>query len=317
MELVRCFKDAAERLGVEARIVAADAASDAPALYFAHSARCLPRVSEPGYLDSLIEICNAEEIDLVVPTIDTELPPLARYREAIERRTEARVLVSSEAAITICRDKTKTHQFLLANGFGAPRLISTEQLTRGVIEYPLFVKPLGGSSSINAFKVNSARELEFFLHYVPDPMVQECVEGDEYSIDVFSDFDGRVVTAVPRLRLATRSGEVSKGRVVKDRELIDDARRMVTELGIVGQSTIQGIRSGEGTKYLEINPRFGGGAPMSIRAGADSCEHLFRLMMGEILTYREDYYDGATFLRFDDAVMIHPSQQPWSGELAR
>jgi len=314
VELIRCFKAASARLGVRATIVAADAASDAPALYFADSAKLLPRVTEPGYLDSLLDVCNSEGIDLIVPTIDTELLPLARQREEIETRTDARVLVSSAASISVCRDKIRTHQFLLANGFGAPRLIAQPELPHADFDYPLFVKPLGGSSSINAFKVNSARELEFFLAYVPNPMVQEYVEGDEYSIDVFCDFNGRVVTAVPRLRLATRSGEISKGRVVKDRELIDDARRMVTELGIVGQATIQGIKTGGGTKYLEINPRFGGGAPMSIRAGADSCEHIFRLLMGESLTYHEDYRDGVTFLRFDDAVMVEPSRQPWSGD---
>lgn len=309
VELIERFKAARMRLGIGGKVVAVDISRTAPAIYFADCFHIIPRVSEENYIDEIIRVCKEESISLIVPTIDTELLKLSEHRERIEKNTSAKLLLSNDKMINICRDKTNTQRFFEENGFGVPKMLTQEDIANGNYKFPLFVKPLDGSSSINTFKVENREELEFFTHYIDKPMVQEFIEGLEYSVDVFCDFDANPVTVVPRIRLATRSGEISKGQVLKDREIIDDVLRLVDALKPIGHITVQCMKTQKGIEYIEINPRFGGGAPMSIDAGANSCENLYRLLMGEKLNYNEDYTDKATFVRFDSSIMLNENTE--------
>lgn len=306
VELINCFKNAANLLGIKSLIVAADALNNAPAIYFADKKYIIPRIKEENYIDSIINICSAENIKLIVPTIDTELQILAENKKIIEEKTNAKVLVSSKEVIEICRNKKNTSNFFEKYDFGMPKEIKNfdEDLS-----YPLFIKPLDGSSSINAFKVNDKNELDFFMNYIKNPIVQEYITGDEYTIDAFLDFNSNIITIVPRLRIATRSGEIIKGKIIKDKEIIEDVKRLLNVLKPIGQITIQCMKTKDKIKYIEINPRFGGGAPMSIKAGADSCKNLYKLLMGEKLSYNEDYKENLTFLRFDDSIMLNENME--------
>lgn len=305
VELVNCFKAARDRLKISGKVFAADMNDTAPALQFADGKFIIPRISAEDYIDALIDLCNKNAVSLIVPTIDTELEKLAESREKIEKSTGARVLVSDKEAVKTCCDKFRTAEFFSSHGFGYPRVVTDEDLKNGNYAFPLFIKPLNGSSSINAFKVNGESELAFFRGYVKQPILQEFVAGKEYTVDCFSDFCGNVITIVPRLRIATRSGEVLKGKIDKNAAIIADVKRLVKELGFIGQTTVQCfLCEGGAIKYIEINPRFGGGAPMSIMAGADSCENLYRLLSGESLSYNENWRDGITFARFDGSVRV-------------
>ncbi|MBR0492084.1 MAG: ATP-grasp domain-containing protein [Clostridia bacterium] len=309
VELIKCFKDAAKKLGITSKIVAADLMNNAPALYFADKKYQIPRIGTDNYIDSIIEICNEENIHLIVPTIDTELLILSQEKQKIEESTQAKVLVSDESVIKICRDKINTQRFFEENGFGVPVQIKEEDIKNENVEFPVFIKPLNGSSSINTFKVNNIDELKFFYNYVKEPIVQEFMEGEEYTVDCFLDFNSNIITIVPRKRIATRSGEIIKGKILKDQEIINDIRKVLEVLKPIGQITIQCMKTKEGIKYIEINPRFGGGAPMSIKAGANSCKNLYKLLNGEKLDFNEDYRENISFFRFDDAIMVDENME--------
>ena len=276
----------------------------APAIYFADRKAILPRINEDNYVDEIINVCKREGIRLVIPTIDTDLLLLSEERERIESESGAVVLISSTEVISICRDKINTQKFLEENGFKIPKMYSEEELDSGELEFPLFIKPKSGSSSINTFKVNNIEELATYRSLIKEPIVQDFMEGKEFTVDVFLDFDGNLTTVVPRLRMATRSGEISKGKIVKDREIIEDIKRLVEVLKPIGHITVQLMKTNKGIEYIEINPRFGGGAPMSIQSGADSCENLYRLLMGENLEYNENYRDNIMFFRFDNSICV-------------
>jgi carbamoyl-phosphate synthase large subunit len=304
VELVQCFQKAAKKLNVNSTIVAGDCSDTAPALYFADRTFKLPRINEPNYIDSIIEACNKENIALVVPTIDTDLLMLAENKNYIEENTNSRILISDTRVIKICRDKINTQKFMEENGFGVPRMYTDEEIIKGDLHFPLFIKPKSGSSSINTFKVKDTDELKTFMSIVNDPIIQDFMDGQEYTVDVFLDFQNRIITIVPRLRLATRSGEISKGKIIRDREIIVDVTRLMKVLKPIGHITVQLMKTKKGIEYIEINPRFGGGAPMSIQSGADSCENLYRLLMGQELEYNEYYRDNLMFLRFDSSICL-------------
>lgn len=311
VELVNCFKHAARELGVNGSVLAVDCSQTAPALYFADKGIMLPRIKSGDYVEAIIDICKKEAVSLIVPTIDTELLLLAEQKERIEREAGTRVLVSDIEMIKICRNKVVTQRFMEENGFLMPSMITKEQLSEPQkLHFPLFMKPVDGSSSIDAFKAHDERELRTYLQMIDQPIIQEYLEGEEYTVDAFLDFDSHIISIVPRVRIATRSGEISKGRIVKDREIIEDVKRLLNVLKPIGHITIQCKKTGRGVAYIEINPRFGGGAPMSIMAGADSCSNLYRLLLGENLAYNEDYRADVTFLRFDSCIMLDEQMRP-------
>ncbi|MTI80467.1 MAG: ATP-grasp domain-containing protein [Firmicutes bacterium] len=304
VEIIESFKEARDSLNIDGNVVAVDINRTAPALYHADKHYLVSKITDDNYILDIIDICKKEEIHLIVPTIDTELYKLAQNKETIESNTNAKVQISDSTVIKICRDKYNTQHFFEENNFGVPRLINKDAIEMKDYNFPLFIKPLNGSSSINTFKVDNEKELQFFMDYVPSPIVQECVEGEEYTIDAFTDFNSNVITIVPRLRLATRGGEVSKGMIKKDRDIIDEVKKILDTLKPVGHITLQCIKTNKGIKFIEINPRFGGGAPISIKSGANSPRNLYKLLMGESLKYNEDYEDGLLALRYDQAVFL-------------
>jgi carbamoyl-phosphate synthase large subunit len=309
VELIKSFQNAARKLKIKSNIVAADCSEMAPALYFADKIYKLPCINDPDYITSIINACINENISLIVPTIDTDLILLAKNKKKIEEKANTKVLISDARVIEICRDKIKTQKFLEKNNFGIPKMYTDDEIESNDVVYPLFIKPKSGSSSINAFKVQNKNELMVYKSIIDEPIVQEYIEGEEYTVDVFLDFESNIITIVPRLRIATRSGEISKGKIIKDREIIDDVSRLMKVLNPIGHITVQLMKTKNGIKYIEINPRFGGGAPMSIQSGADSCENLYRLLMGQKLSYNENYRDNIIFLRFDNSICLDENME--------
>lgn len=303
VELMQAFRQAALNLGVSLKIFGADAVGTAPALAYCDYCRRVIGMREAGYIDQLVGICEEDEIDLVIPTIDTDLLVLSRGVSRFEA-VGTKVLVSASDRILICRDKNSTSDFFAACGLRAPHTYSDYQAYTD--PFPCFIKPKDGSSSINAFKVNDTNELKMYAGMVEDYVIQPFVSGVEYTVDVFCDFEGKPIYITPRIRSAVRAGEVLKTQIAQDKKIIDEIRQLVEEFRPVGPLTVQLIRD-ENTGddyYIEINPRFGGGAPLSMKAGARSAEALLRLLAGEEVSYQEGKCDGAVYSRFDQSVCI-------------
>ncbi len=213
--------------------------------------------------------------------------------------------------IRICRDKNYTSEFFVSCGLRAPMPVNDWREYRG--KFPCFIKPKDGSSSINAFRVENPEELAVYAAEIGDYIVQPFVEGTEYTIDMFGDFDGNLISAVPRIRLAVRAGEVLKTKICLDPVILGEAERLAAAFRPVGPMTVQLIRdraTGE-DYYIEINPRYGGGAPLSMKAGARSAEYILSLLMGEKPScLAEDLADGAVYSRFDQSVCTDPGRTP-------
>ncbi|MBE8848423.1 ATP-grasp domain-containing protein [Enterococcus durans] len=298
---MNAFKTALNNNDMEGKIIGADCSELAPALYMCDEKIALPKVSESNYIEELIKVIKFFEIKLIVPTIDTELSTLSRNKEYIENETDSVVLVSSEKVIDICENKILTSAFFEQNGFKTPEILNSSEIKK----FPVFIKPLNGSSSVNTFIVNNEKELLFFSEYIEDPLIQEYILGEEYTIDVCLNFDSTPVSIVPRKRIATRGGEILKGQIIKDRELIETTKKMLEKLNAIGHITIQCIKNEKGIFYLEINARYGGGVPISIKSGANSPEYIIKMIDSKKnLTYRENYLDKMIALRYDQAIYL-------------
>ncbi|MCD1258763.1 ATP-grasp domain-containing protein [Paenibacillus athensensis] len=307
VSLVRHVAQTLRELGVPGRIVTADLQTTAPAGFVGDIRELVPRVTDPGYIPRLLELCVRHDIKLLIPLIDTELQVLAEHREAFAA-IGVTALISSPETVRLCNDKRLTAAFFERIGVGTPRLYEPEAvLADPQAVYPLLMKPADGSCSVGVTRIRNARELEFFRDYIDNPLLQEYVQGQEYTIDVLVDWAGRARAAVPRLRMETRGGEVSKGMTVKHPGLIAAALRIAEALpGAVGCITVQGFLTADGgLKFIEINPRFGGGFPLALGAGADFPKWLISWLLGrEVSDDLQGWRDGTVMLRYDDAIFV-------------
>lgn len=304
VELMQAFKNASTQLGIDLVIYGADVSDTAPALLFCDKQIKVCRINDKSYIPSLVKICKQEKIDALIPTIDTDLLILSQNKSKFQE-VGTKVFISAEDKIRICRDKRETAKFFESIGLKSPMPVDDHKNYNS--GFPAFIKPKDGSSSINAYKVNDASELETYAKEVPDYIVAPFIEGIEYTIDAFCDYNGNPLLVTPRIRLAVRSGEVLKTQIDQDDKIIEETKRIIKAFRPCGPITIQLIRQKDtGEDYfIEINPRFGGGAPLSMKAGADSSIALLRLIQGEQLRYQDKPAEnGAVYSRFDQSVRV-------------
>lgn len=277
--LILAFVQALKRLGIRGNVVTTDMNRLSPGLYFSDRHYLVPLTTDPHYIPIIKSVCFKERIHLLIPTIDDELSLFGRHAESF-LATGVRVAVSSSHTGEVCNDKFLTAQFLSEHAIPCARTWMPEQLDIPKLTYPLFLKPRSGRGSVGAHPIGSERQLRFFLEEVRDPVVQEYLPGREFTIDVLADFSGRVISAVPRERLVIRSGVTDRGQTWNHPGMIQLAVRVAEALEIRGPANVQVKLEGDKATVFEVNPRFSGGIPLTIAAGADFPQWLIEMRCG-------------------------------------
>ena len=304
VELVQSFKKAASELNTNLLIYGADIVDSAPALQFCDRTVLLPKIKSDEYIPTLLKYCSKENIDCLIPTIDTDLLILSKNAKEFQK-IGTKVIISSTNKIEICRDKNLTANYFLSLGLDAPQTVNDVKKYNN--PFPAFIKPKDGSSSKNAFKVETYSDLELYAKKIGDYVIQQLVEGVEYTVDIMCDFDGNPIYITPRERMIVRAGEVLKTRICQDDTIISEMKTLISDFKPIGPITVQLIQNKETNKnyYIEINPRFGGGAPLSCKAGADSAKALINLINGEKLEYKPyAARHNEIYSRFDQSICV-------------
>ena len=306
IELLQAFRQAALSLNVNLKIYGADMTETAPALAYCDYTCRVCGMKDKNYIAELSAICTENHIDMLIPTIDTDLFVLSGNTHVFGN---TKVLISKPDKISICRDKNSTVEFFELCGCKTPKTINDWKQYQG--SYPCFIKPKNGSSSINAFRVESVTELEVYAQQVADYIIQPFIKGTEYTVDIFCDFNGNPIYIIPRIRLQIRAGEVLKTQIDMDKKIIEECKRIIEKFKPVGPITIQLIRQNTtGDDYfIEINPRYGGGAPLSMKAGARSAETVLKLLLGEENRNDTVISNGAVYSRFDQSVCVQEGEK--------
>lgn len=300
VSLVRNFKKA---LGNQGKIIAADINPESPALYFADDYLIVPRSDNPNFIDFIVDFCKNNSIKLIIPTRDEELSLFSKNKEIFDE-INVKIMVSDVETIEICQNKVKFIDFCKNNGFGIPKTYeNTHSINK--TDFPLFLKPVVGKSGVDTFKIDSFENLTEILSKENDFIIQECVEAPEYTIDLFADFKGRVISAVPRQRVHVWGGESLITKTVKNDLIINESVRLAERLKLKGHNTIQCFFDGENIKFIEVNPRFGGAASISFEAGANSALFLIKLLDNEKIESRiGEFNDNLVSLRFVEDYFI-------------
>ncbi|MCJ1960709.1 ATP-grasp domain-containing protein [Novosphingobium mangrovi (ex Hu et al. 2023)] len=303
VELTRCFRRAGKVLDVDIEVHACDLTPHLSAACLdADVSFAVPRCTTPDYVPRLLEYCRANGIDLLVPTIDTELEALAASREDFAAAGTL-VHVSAPETIAIVRDKARTTEVLERAGVPVPRTAPIEAVRAAPDEWswPLFAKPVGGSASRGIGVLEGPGDI--CALYDEPMLVQDLLEGPEYTINMYLDGEGHMLCAIPHERLSVRAGEVEKGRTLRDSRMIEIAEAIARTLpGAQGALCFQLIDDPcHGLRVFEINARFGGGYPLADHAGGRFAENLLRRVLGRAPVDPSDWRAGVTMVRYDAA----------------
>lgn len=282
-KVVQYFK---RELGDRGRIIATDCSNLAPAVYDADAFYLVPRITAPGYLDVILDICRKEKITGVFSLIDPELSMLAKEKEKF-LAVGTVPIISDYELVETCFDKYRMFEMLQKMQIPTGKCYMDKEdfyraEERGEISYPVFVKPVRGSASIHINKVSSRKEIEVLFDLYDDLMIQEYMDGQEYGADVYIDMiSGKCTDIFVKKKIKMRAGETDKSVSYKDEALFTMIQKFVEECGFRGMIDID-IFEINGTYYLsEVNPRFGGGYPHAYACGVNMPAAVIRNLAGE------------------------------------
>ncbi len=272
-KVVQYFKKEFTEVG---NVVVTDMTNLAPAVYEADKFYQVPRITAPGYVDMILEICRNEQISGVLSLIDPELSLLAE-NQARFAEIGVSVIGSSYELCEMALDKMKMFTWLRDHGYGCARSYVDKEsfyadLDLGMIDFPVFVKPVRGSASIAISKVSDRETLELLWAHEDGLMIQEYLNGQEIGVDCYIDLiSGELVSVFTKKKILMRAGETDKAVSFRDEKLFALIEKFVRECGWRGQIDID-IFEIQGEYYIsEVNPRFGGGYPHAYECG---CNHI-------------------------------------------
>ncbi len=265
----------------------------------------IPRVDDENYINSILDLCKHNEINVVIPTIDTELLVLSHAKELFSLNN-IQIIVSDIDFISKCRDKRLTNFLFSELNIDVPRTINKENPT-----FPVFIKPYDGSLSKDIYLISKKEDLTDSILINPKLMFMEYispVDFQEYSVDAYYDKNNILKCLVPRLRIEVRGGEISKGRTEKGKFYNTLKEKLHYLKGAVGCLTIQFFigKTNDEIVGIEINPRFGGGFPLSFASGANYPGYIIQeYMMNESIEFIENWIENRVMLRFDSEVILN------------
>lgn len=296
------------------RVIATDMSPNAPALYEADAHYLVPRITAPGYIELILDICRKEQIRGVFSLIDPELSLLAEHETAFQK-LGVMIIGSSYELCERTLDKWQMFQWLEMHGYACARSYVDkekfyEDVDKGEIAYPVFVKPIRGSASIAISKVYDRETIDLLFAHSDGLLIQEYLSGQEIGADCYIDMlSGELVSVFTKKKLVMRAGETDKGISFKNNKLFELVERFVKESGFRGQIDIDIFECDGNYCISEVNPRFGGGYPHAYEAGVNHMKYIVNNLNGEVNAPEiGEYEEGVIMMKYNE-IMIRREKE--------
>lgn len=284
--------------GFTGRIVSTDANPLSAGFSLSDSFRVVPQANDAAFYPTVCRLIQEERVTVIVPTSGFDIYEYSRHKAELERGGVI-VAMSDLDAMTTCANKW---EFYLKTCGTSPLPETSVDLARWRT-FPCLVKPVLGKGNRHAYRCDGPEELAFYASRLQDLIVQEYLPGEEYTVDVLSDLEGTPLVAVPRVRLEIKEGISTKGRVINDAEIERLCLEMARHLNLKGPTCIQLKRDAGGAlKFLEVNPRIGGGSMFTTLAGVNIPMLLLELIAGVdiVVPKRQE----VTVLRYYEEIVV-------------
>ena len=306
-KVVQYFKKTFDGTG---QVIATDANTLGPAIYDADKYYIVPPITEPGYIDIILDICKKEQIKGVLSLIDPELSLLAANEEKF-KAIGVTIIGSSYDLCEMALDKMMMYEWLKNHGYNCARSWMDKEefytaVDAGKVSYPVFVKPYRGSASISISKVYDKETVDLLFAHEDDLMIQEFLDGQEIGADVYIDLiSGEVVSIFTKKKIKMRAGETDKAVSFKDPKLFDLIEKFVNEAGYRGQIDIDIFEIGGKYYISEVNPRFGGGYPHAYESGVDHMKLILNNLNG-IANQKNNgaYEEGIYMMKYNEVKVV-------------
>jgi len=304
------LKNVRKSMGKDGRIIATDMTNTAPALYFADAYYVVPAITDPTYIDVILDVCRKENVDVISTCIDPEIMLLAKHREDF-KKLGILVLTPMEETAKLCFDKYCMYCYLREHGIPTVQtygdLTSFENAyTDGAISFPVFVKPRTGSGSVGARIIHTIMDLQVAFNTEPDLIVQEYMGNAlDLDADVYIDtVSHEVVSIFTKQKLETKIGGASKTISFKDSKLVEFLINSLKPFSFNGPIDVD-VFYRDGRYFLsEINPRFGGAYLHAFGAGVDFIQMIQQNVNGLANTPAfMAYEEGIAMLMYDSVVV--------------
>lgn len=272
-------------------------------LYLADKFRLVPGCDDPGYLPSIVQIARQEGVDFVFPLHSSEIIKFAEQVDMF-RSHGVELTVPRPPVVTLCNDKKAFQEFLLANSFDHPRWLPS---SAAVKNFPVFIKPRWGSSSVGSYRADSREELDFLCRRNPNSVIQEWIEWPEVTVDCYVNRSGVLVACVPRHRVKIKDGKSVVSRTLDNNHITQAVNTLLQSLALVGPCNVQLFSDGrESIKFIEVNPRLAaGGLPLATKVGVNIPELMLLDADGNLSNERLPTKAGVTMLRYLTEVYIN------------
>ena len=311
-KIIQYFK---KELQGKGKVIATDMSRLAPALYEADAFYIVPRMTEPGYIEKILEICRTEKIQGVLSLIDPELSLLAENKDRFAEIGTC-VIGSDYEVCERSLNKWEMYKWLEEHHYRcAKSYVDKEEffkdIEKGEAKYPVFVKPVCGSASIAISKVYDRETIELLFQHNEGLMIQEYLEGQEIGADCYIDMiSGKLVSVFTKKKLVMRAGETDKAESFIDPKLNELLGSFAEEMGYRGQIDID-VFEKDGTYCIsEVNPRFGGGYPHAYECGVNHMKLIVNNLEGKENEKQEPgYNEGIYMMKYNEISILNGGRE--------
>ena len=285
--------------GFEGKIIATDSCELSAGFFMASAYMVMPKViDEENYMMKLDEVIRNHNVQVLMPSSGYDIYPYSKYRRQIEE-LGANPIVSDLESIETCHDKMMTFQKL--NGkFDLPFTTTNPDK---ISEFPVIAKARREKGEYDMTLLENEDDLKYLGSKFSNVIFQEYLPGTEYTVDVLCNLDKEPLVAVPRVRLETKAGISTKGEVKHNPQVEQTCMNIAKSVGIRGPCCIQMKGSKDGAlKFVEINPRMGGGTIFAALAGAN-----FPALILDMVNEKEivkPSFSEITIIRYFEEIVI-------------
>ena len=287
----KCLKENGER---NIRLIGADINKDDTILQMFDDYYQVPRGNAPEYVDSLLDICKKENVDVVIPIMSVELEALSKNKDRFFEIGTV-VSVSDLKPLRIANNKLFLFDFMREHGLPLPKYCSVRNIedvdkAMDVIGSPIVFKATEGSGSRGMRIIDSSKSrfdilfnekpnscyttIEEFKDILsegqmPEMLAMEYLPGDEYTVDLLAD-NGRVLVSLCRRGLNVQSSIILGGVVEERPDITEMCNSIVEKLGLTGNIGFDIKERADGTPVImECNPRATAGIAEFIASGVN------------------------------------------------